>query len=55
MMYLGISQKTIESRGGWSTNSPVLKRIYQNQIDAEMQKETNKVLEHFSKFSENLV
>lgn len=55
MMYLGISQKTIESRGGWSTNSPVLKRIYQNQIDAEMQKETNKVLKHFSKFSENLV
>lgn len=55
MMYLGISQKTIESRGGWSTNSPVLKRIYQNQIDAEMQKETNKVLEHFSKFSKNLI
>ena len=55
MMYLGISQKTIESRGGWSTNSPVLKRIYQNQIDAEMKKETDKVIDHFSKFSNVLV
>ena len=50
MMYLGVSQKTIESRGGWSTNSPVLRRIYQNQIDEEMKKETDKVLKHFEQF-----
>lgn len=49
MMYMGISQKTIESRGGWSTNSPVLKRIYQNKIDAEMQKETDKLNAAFTK------
>lgn len=50
MMYLGVSQKTIESRGGWSPNSPVLRRIYQNQIDEEMRKETDKVLKHFEQF-----
>ena len=54
MMYMGISQKTIEDRGGWSTNSPVLKRIYQNKIDAESQKETARVLSHFSKFEVNI-
>lgn len=50
MMYLGVSQKTIESRGGWSPNSPVLRRIYQNQIDEEMRRETDKVLRHFEQF-----
>ena len=55
MMYMGISQKTIEARGGWSTNSPVLKRIYQNKIDAEMQKETDKLNAAFTeKFAVHL-
>lgn len=48
MMYMGISQKTIESRGGWSTNSPVLRRIYQNKIDEEMQRETEQINQHFT-------
>lgn len=51
MMYMGISQKTIEARGGWSSNSPVLRRIYQNKIDAEMQRENAIINEHFSQFS----
>lgn len=50
MMYMGISQKTIELRGGWSSNSPVLRRIYQNKIDSEMQKENQKINEHFGLF-----
>ena len=53
MMYMGISQKTIEARGGWSSNSPVLRRIYQNKIDAEMQRENAIINEHFSQFSES--
>jgi len=51
MMYMGVSTKTVEKRGGWSSGSPVLRRIYQNQIDAEMQKETNKINEYFEKFA----
>lgn len=51
MMYMGISQKTIEIRGGWSSNSPVLRRTYQNRIDAEMQKENEKINEHFKIFA----
>lgn len=54
MMYMGISQKTIEVRGGWSTNSPVLKRIYQNKIESEMRKETEKVIAHFSQFESKI-
>lgn len=48
MMYMGISQKTIESRGGWSTNSPVLKRIYQNRIEEEQRRETELINNRFS-------
>lgn len=51
MMYMGISQKTIENRGGWSTNSPILKRIYQNQIEDEARKETARINEHFQQFA----
>ena len=50
MMYQGISQRTIEQRGGWSPGSPVLKRIYQNTIEAEQRKEDAKINAHFSKF-----
>jgi len=51
MMYLGASQKTIEDRGGWSTNSPVLRRIYQNRIDEEARKENAMINKHFEKFA----
>ena len=48
MMYMGISQKTIEARGGWASNSPVLKRIYQNKIEEEQRKETELINKRFS-------
>lgn len=54
MMYMGISTKTVEMRGGWSTNSPILKQIYQNKIDDEMKRETNKINEHFNRQFANL-
>ena len=47
MMYMGISQKTIEARGGWASNSPVLKRIYQNKIEEEQRKETELINNRF--------
>lgn len=51
MMYQGISQRTIEQRGGWSPGSPVLKRIYQNTIDAEQRRENQKINAHFERLS----
>lgn len=47
MMYMGISQKTIEARGGWASNSPVLKRIYQNKIEEEQRRETELINNRF--------
>ena len=49
MMYL-VSQHTIESRGGWSTNSPVLRKIYQNTLKDKEREETEKINEYFKKF-----
>ena len=51
LMYLGISTKTIEARGGWSSGSPILRKIYQNQIEEEAKKETIRINEHFQKFA----
>lgn len=51
MMYQGISQKTIEQRGGWAPGSPVLRRIYQNKIEAEQRKENEKINAHFSQLA----
>lgn len=53
MMYMGISQRTIESRGGWSPNSPVLKRVYQNTIEEKERAETEKINQYFSQFEVN--
>ena len=48
MNYQGISDKTIQKRGGWATNS-VMKRVYQNEIDLETKRETKQINEYFSK------
>lgn len=53
MMYMGISSRTIESRGGWSPNSPVLKRVYQNTIEEKERQETEKINQYFSQFEVN--
>lgn len=51
MMYMeGVSQRTIENRGGWSRNSPVLKRIYQNTMAEKEKAETNIINTYFSQF-----
>lgn len=51
MMYMdGVSQRTIENRGGWSRNSPVLKQIYQNTLADKERKETEKINAYFSQF-----
>lgn len=51
MMYMdGVSQRTIENRGGWSRNSPVLKRIYQNTMAEKERQETERVNAYFSQF-----
>lgn len=51
MMYMeGVSQRTIENRGGWSRNSPVLKRIYQNTLADKEAAETEKINLYFSQF-----
>lgn len=51
MMYMsGVSQRTIENRGGWSVNSPVLKRIYQNTIEDKQRAETEIINSYFSRF-----
>lgn len=47
MNYNGISDKTIQARGGWATPH-VMKRIYQNKIDKETQRETDKINRYFS-------
>lgn len=54
IMYMGISTKTLENRGGWSSNSPVLKRIYQNTIAEKEKEETNRINEYFRKFEANI-
>lgn len=51
MMYMGISQKTIEARGGWSPGSPILRRTYQNMIEEEARRETIRINEHFQQFA----
>ena len=51
MMYMGgISQRTIENRGGWSRNSPVLRQIYQNTLADKEAAETEKINLYFSQF-----
>lgn len=51
MNYNGISDRTVMSRGGWATTH-VMKRVYQNEIDAETKRETEKVMDFFtSKFA----
>lgn len=51
MLYMGISRKTAELRGGWSPNSTVLQRVYQNEIDSETRRETAALNAHFERFS----
>ena len=53
MMYMGISMKTVEARGGWSPNSPVLRQMYLNTIEDEMTREVAKVNERFSEVFRN--
>lgn len=51
MAYMdGVSQRTIENRGGWSRNSPVLKRIYQNTLADKEAAETETINAYFSQF-----
>lgn len=50
MMYHGISQRTIEQRGGWAPGSAVLRKVYQDIIDAEQKKEDAVINAHFSQF-----
>lgn len=51
MMYMdGVSQRTIENRGGWSRNSPILRRIYQNTLADKEKAETEKINSYFSQF-----
>lgn len=51
MAYMdGVSQRTIENRGGWSRNSPVLKRIYQNTLTDKEAAETETINAYFSRF-----
>lgn len=47
MNYNGISDKTIQARGGWATAN-VMKRVYQNKIDEETRRETEQVLTFFA-------
>lgn len=47
LMYMGISTKTVEKRGGWHPGSATLKRIYTNQIDAEERRETDLINSRF--------
>ena len=53
MNYNGISDKTIMQRGGWATTH-VMKRVYQNEIDSETKKETEKILTFFGENFSNL-
>ena len=46
--YQGISDKTIQMRGGWATQH-CMKRVYQNEISAETKKETDKMIVFFGK------
>ena len=45
---LGISERYTEQMGGWKQDSPVLRRVYQNVIDLEMEKAKKTFLEHQS-------
>lgn len=47
MNYQGISDKTIQKRGGWASNY-VMKRVYQNEIDVETKRETDAINVFFS-------
>lgn len=47
MMYMGVSMKTLEKRGGWHSGSAVLRRIYMNQIDAEQRRENEMINNRF--------
>lgn len=51
MHYQGISDKTIQARGGWASNH-VMKRVYQNRIEDETRRENESANAYFSeKFS----
>lgn len=53
MAYM-VSQSTIERRGGWHANSPVLKRVYQHAIEEKERQENEKINAYFEKFEANL-
>lgn len=45
---LGISERYTEQMGGWKPDSPVLRRVYQNVIDLEMEKAKKTFISHQS-------
>ena len=49
MHFIGVPDKVIELRGGWSPTSLVLRKIYQNAIDKEVKTQTKKINSHFTK------
>lgn len=53
MMYIdgGISQRTIENRGGWSKNSATLKKVYQNTLADKERLENEKINAYFERFN----
>ena len=44
---LGIPPDYVAEMGGWKKNSSVLRETYQNRIDSEMKKYSNRMIEHF--------
>lgn len=52
MMYMGgISQRTIENRGGWASNSATLKKVYQNTLADKERMENEKINAYFEQFN----
>lgn len=55
MAYIGgISQRTIEDRGGWSPNSTTLRTVYQNAIANKAQAENKRINAYFERFRKAL-
>ena len=54
MHVIGISDKVIQQRGGWSTDS-CLRRVYINVIDIEAERQNRKINEHFSSMAKSHV
>ena len=44
---LGIPDTYLSSFGGWRPDSPIMKNVYQNVIDSEKQKYSDKLISHF--------